>query len=134
MNDGPVAGQSTPEALPTVDGRAVSRTAAAGAALLPGGMIYGGIGFLVITNSFPLFLALPAVAVTFGSHMFVQPLVERYAEITGSRTEWTTAFKPSFFRFYLRGKGLAFAYLFNYAAAALALGGWLFLWVAGLAE
>lgn len=65
--------------------------------------------------------------------MFVQPLVERYAEITGSRTEWTTAFKPGFFRFYLSGKGLVFAYLFNYAAAALALGGWLFLWIAGFA-
>jgi hypothetical protein len=39
------------------------------------------------------------------------------------------AFRPAFFRFYLGGPALALAYVYNYLALGLFIGGWLFLMV-----
>ena len=100
--------------------------------MLPGAILYGGMAVLLITNADLYLQAVPAVALSFGSAYLLRPLVVGFGQATGRKVEIPTAFQPAFFRFYLDGSLLGFAYAFNYLAVGLAGGGFLLLLIAGL--
>jgi hypothetical protein len=97
------------------------------AAVLPGTILYAGMAFLIISNSYPLVAALPAAVVAIAAATLVQPLIARYCEARGAKNQITAAYRPSFLRSYLSGRWLIGAFMFNYLAVLLASAGFAFL-------
>lgn len=96
-------------------------------ALLPGTILYAGMAFILISNSYPLLAALPAAVLAIAAATLVQPLIDRYCEARGVRNQVIAAYRRGFLLFYLNGRWLFLAYVFNYLAVVLAGSGFLFL-------
>jgi hypothetical protein len=103
------------------------RFAALKAALLPGAAIYALIGWVLITNVAPFWAGLPCALIAGAAVLLMGPLLRRFKPEKSARI--SDAFRPAFFRFYLGGPALALAYVYNYLALGLFIGGWLFLMV-----
>jgi hypothetical protein len=109
------------------------RVLSARAGILPGTIIYAGLGWLFLTDKFPVLVGLPAALLAGASLYAVQPSIRRYSEVIQRKPKAAVAFSPGFYRYYLSGTWLVLAYMYNYLAVALALGGWLFLIIAAFA-
>lgn len=107
------------------DGRLVELKAA----VLPGAVLYGLIGWILLTNTLPVVVGLPFAFMAGAAAFFLRPLLIRFCHQTQKRLRFTDVYRPSFFRFYLDGTPLAFAHVYNYVAVGLFVGGWLFLMV-----
>lgn len=96
------------------------------AALLPGAAVHGLIGWVLVTNVAPFWAGLPFGLIAGAAVLLLGPLLRRFDP---ERPRIGDAYRPAFYRFYLGGSALAFAYVYNYLALGLFVGGWLFLMV-----